>query len=109
MEQPACRSLRPALLGLALLCAAAAVRTAPPGAEAVRDILVQRVSVGEQAPGIVLGIVSAQGRRVWAHGVVSIDDPRPLNGDSVFPIASLTKVFTAFLLAELVQRSLCVR
>jgi CubicO group peptidase (beta-lactamase class C family) len=39
-----------------------------------------------------------------AYGSAGPDDKRPLDGDSVFEIASLTKVLTALVLADMVAR-----
>jgi CubicO group peptidase (beta-lactamase class C family) len=58
----------------------------------------------EDGIGIVVGIVGPEGRRVISYGHVNQGDPRLLDGDTGFEIASATKVFTALLLADMVEK-----
>ncbi|HEY0796117.1 MAG TPA: serine hydrolase domain-containing protein [Acidisarcina sp.] len=74
-----------------------------PSEDAIRKILVDRIDALHQSVGIVVAIVSAQGRRVVASGKLEKGDPRPLDGDTIFEIGSLTKVFTSLLLAAMVH------
>src|SRR5207244_4881776 len=46
----------------------------------------------------------ARGTARDAYGHLEKDDPRPLNGDTIFEIGSATKVFTAVLLANMAER-----
>src|SRR4029077_14749124 len=71
----------------------------------IRTILAERVGENEKAVGIVVGIIDPQGRRIISYGQRNAGDARPLNGDTVFGIASVTKVFTALLLADMVEKN----
>lgn len=70
----------------------------------IRQVLVERVDRYHHSVGMVVGIVEPMGRRVIAYGTRSKADGTPVDGDTVFELASVTKAFTSLLLADAVTR-----
>jgi CubicO group peptidase (beta-lactamase class C family) len=66
--------------------------------------LAERVDMRKWGTAIVVGISSPTGRQVVSYGTLALNDSRKADGGTVFEIASLTKVFTALLLADMAQQ-----
>jgi CubicO group peptidase (beta-lactamase class C family) len=82
----------------------ASAQTPPPAAlsdSAARALITQRVEAG-MGVGIVAGLLDARGPRIVSYG--QSGNGRPLDGSTVFEIGSISKVFTALLLADMVQK-----
>ncbi len=85
-------------------CGAARQPSRLPDPNDVKALLVQLVDVEKRAPGMVVGMIAADPPERWVvgYGRLSATDDRVPDGDTVFEIGSITKVFTGILLAQAV-------
>ena len=67
-------------------------------------MLVQRVDVQHRTDGIVVGVITKHGREIIAYGKFDATDPRVPDGETVYEIGSITKVFTSLLLSDMALR-----
>ena len=92
------------LVLLALLAATPTAWTVQLRSDAdIRRILTERLKGFEQRVSIVVGVVGPEGRRIVAHGSTGMNG-RPVDGDTLYEIGSITKAFTSLLLADMVER-----
>jgi CubicO group peptidase (beta-lactamase class C family) len=75
-----------------------------PSDAAIRARLVDMVDRRHVAPGMVVAVVTPTGRRVIAYGRMGPEDARPVDGDTLFEIGSITKLFTGLLLTDMARR-----
>ncbi|HEX4645600.1 MAG TPA: serine hydrolase, partial [Verrucomicrobiae bacterium] len=70
----------------------------------IKAILRARIDDANKGVGIVVGLVDEHGSRIISYGTKSREDREPVDGDTLFEIGWITKVFTGTLLADMVER-----
>src|SRR5208283_4906369 len=70
----------------------------------IQTVLRDDIDADKLAVGIVVGIVDEHGTRIISHGMLDNGTDRNVDGGTLFEIGSITKVFTALLLQDMVER-----
>lgn len=92
------------IIGLAMAFSAISLRaSAEDFTEAIHAYLQQCFSAGRIDGGCVVGLVDEHGSRVVSYGKMDNGTDQKIDGDTLFEIGSVTKTFTALLLADMVE------
>lgn len=97
-----CVSLLRCLGAVLVVALASADAQAQPSDVQIKEILAQRVDVDKQAVGLAAVIVNGEQVRVVTHGFQALHKAVPITADTLFEVGSITKTFTALLLADMV-------
>jgi D-alanyl-D-alanine-carboxypeptidase/D-alanyl-D-alanine-endopeptidase len=79
------------------------VRAATPSEGQVAEVLRRRVDLEKRSVGMAAVVVTGSEQTIACHGRVSSASDRLVSRDTIFELGSITKVFTALLLAELAR------
>ena len=71
----------------------------------VKQFIINQI-VGKSNASVVVGLLDPNGTKVFGFGNISKTNNVPVNGDTIFNIASLTKTFTTLVLADLVKEGI---
>ena len=89
--------------GLAASLVGVAARAATPSKIEVAEILRRRVDVEKGTVGIAAAVVTHDGHRTVCHGRERLGSDQRVSGETLFEIGSITKIYTALLLAGLAR------
>ena len=87
----------------AMFAAATLVQAQPTDAQ-IKAILAQRIDVDQQAVGLAAVVVNGDQVRIVTQGFQALDKTVPITADTLFEVGSITKTFTALLLADMVVK-----
>ena len=93
-----------AALAVTLATLTTAARAQPTDVE-IKAILAQRIDVDKQALGLAAIVVQGDTVRIITHGAMSVHKAEPITPDTLFEVGSITKTFTALLLADMVIKN----
>jgi CubicO group peptidase (beta-lactamase class C family) len=94
----------PGLLA-ALLCSCVAPPIEPSRQEEFNAI-VRPLLEKHKNMGFAVGVIQGDRMSVLGYGRIALDNPAPPNGETVYEIGSITKVFTTYLLADLAREGI---
>jgi len=93
------------LLALCSLYSHAGGAAPTPSAAKIKDVLQTCIDTQHRAPAIVVGVIDKNGVTVVGWGKRADGSSEEVNGDTVFEIGSMTKVFTGLLLQDMADHS----
>jgi CubicO group peptidase (beta-lactamase class C family) len=70
----------------------------------IQSLLTQNIDTDHQSVGLAVGVVDTNGTHVVCHGKLDNGTDAAVDGNTLFEIGSVTKVFTALLLEDMVER-----
>ena len=68
--------------------------------DSLKSIIKQEVA-NKRCKSIIVGIVDTNGRQIFAEGIKSDSDPTLPDGNTIYEIGSITKIFTSLMLADM--------
>jgi serine-type D-Ala-D-Ala carboxypeptidase/endopeptidase len=69
----------------------------------VKEFILNNI-VNKSKAALVVGLIDPNGTKVYSFGNISKENNIPVNGSTIFNIASITKTFTTLVLADMVKQ-----